>query len=361
MRLRKILYSALLLLVVAATACAKGDKGARGHVIGFYNVENLFDTYHDEGKNDYEYLPDGANRWTDARYNRKLHNIATVIKAMAEENKAFHTILGVSEVENRHVLEDLVSQPEIADANYQIVHYDGPDRRGVDVALLYRSEQFKLIESKSIPFDFNSKDIKFDMDKESQDRFRTRDILMARGEIKGEMFAFFVAHLPSRIGGKGSDLRSRGAEIIYDNSVELMKKYPGIKIVVMGDMNDNPTDESMAVYMHGKENVSEVGKMDFFSPFTSMLKAGYGSLAYRGDWNIYDIIMANEALVNAPKGTLRIVPIVKGKYYGRVFNQPFMIQQTGQYKGTPFRTYSSGSYVGGYSDHYPTYIVVSNK
>ena len=113
--------------------------------------------------------------------------------------------------------------------------------------------------------------------------------------------------------------------------------------------------------MHGKENVSEVGKMDFFSPFTSMLKAGYGSLAYRGEWNIYDIILANEALVNAPKGTLRIVPIVKGKYYGRVFNQPFMVQQTGQYKGTPFRTYSSGSYVGGYSDHYPTYIVISNK
>ena len=110
MRLRKILYSALLLLVVTVTACAKGDKGARGYVIGFYNVENLFDTYHDEGKNDYEYLPDGANRWTDARYNRKLRNIATVIKAMADENKAFHTVLGLSEVENRHVLEDLVSQ-----------------------------------------------------------------------------------------------------------------------------------------------------------------------------------------------------------------------------------------------------------
>ena len=302
MRLRKILYSALLLLVVAATACAKGDKGARGYVIGFYNVENLFDTYHDEGKNDYEYLPDGANRWTDARYNRKLRNIATVIKAMADENKAFHTVLGLSEVENRHVLEDLVSQKEIADANYQIVHYDGPDRRGVDVALLYRPEQFKLIESKSIPFDFNSKDIKFDMDEESQGHFRTRDVLMVRGEIKGEMFAFFVAHLPSRIGGKGSDLRSRGAEIIYENSAKLMNEYPGIKIVVMGDMNDNPTDESMAVYMHGKENVSEVGKMDFFSPFTSMLKAGYGSLAYRGEWNIYDIILANEALVNAPEG-----------------------------------------------------------
>ncbi len=361
MSLRKILYSALLLLVVTVTAYAKGNKVARGYVIGFYNVENLFDTYHDEGKNDYEYLPDGANRWTDARYSRKLHNIATVVKAMAEENKTFHTILGLSEVENRHVLEDLVIQPEIADANYQIVHYDGPDRRGVDVALLYRPDQFKLLESKTIPFDFNSKDITFGMDKDSQRNFRTRDILLARGEIKGEMFAFFVAHLPSRLGGKGGDLRSRGAEIIYENSVRLMNEYPGIKIVVMGDMNDNPTDESMTVYLRGKENTADVGKQDFFSPFTSMLKDGYGSLAYRGEWNIYDIILANEALVNAPKGSLRIVTVVKGKYYGRVFSQPFMTQQTGQYKGTPFRTYSGGSYIGGYSDHYPTYIVISNK
>lgn len=360
MRLKRITYAVLVLIVTAAVAaCAKG-KSARGYVIGFYNVENLFDTYHDEGKNDYEYLPDGTNNWTEKRYERKLHNIATVIKAMAEENNAFHTILGLSEIENRHVLEDLVNQEEIADANYQIVHYDGPDRRGVDVALLYRPDQFKLLESKSIPYTFDS-NIVFDMDEESKRDFRTRDILMVRGELKGEMFAFFVAHLPSRLGGKGADLRSRGAEIIYQHSSELMEKYPGIKIVVMGDMNDNPTDDSMTVYMHGRENVSEVGKTDFFSPFLSMLKAGYGSLAYRGEWNIYDIILTNEALVNAPKGSLRIVPIVKGKYYGRVFNQPFMTQQTGQYKGTPARTFSSGSYVGGYSDHYPTYIIVSNK
>ena len=175
------------------------------------------------------------------------------------------------------------------------------------------------------------------------------------------MFAFFVAHLPSRIGGKGQDLRSRGAEIIYEHSLELMKQYPGIKIMVMGDMNDNPTDESMVKYMHGKETIAEVGKYDFFSPFLSMLKAGYGSLAYRGTWNIYDIILVNEAMSNAPKGELKIQPIVKNKYYGRVFSQPFMTQQEGQYKGTPFRTFSNGTFIGGYSDHYPTYIIVSNK
>ena len=231
----------------------------------------------------------------------------------------------------------------------------------MDVALLYRPEHFTVEESQSIPFDFNSTAIKFSMDKEAQDYFRTRDILMVRGKLDGEMFAFYVAHLPSRIGGKGQDLRARGAEIIYDHALKLMKEYPGIKIMVMGDMNDNPTDESMTTFMHGKESVSEVGQYDFFSPFISMLKAGYGSLAYRGTWNIYDIILVNEAMVNAPKGQLSIQPIVKKQYYGRIFSQPFMVQQEGQYKGTPFRTFSSGTFIGGYSDHYPTYIIVSNK
>ncbi len=358
--MKRILY-VILTLVLMSVATTAGAGGPKRYVLGFYNVENLFDTYHDDGKNDYEFLPDGKNKWTEPKYEKKLHNIATVIKAMADENKAYHAVLGLSEVENRHVLEDLVNQPEIEAANYQIVHYDGPDRRGVDVALLYRPEYFTVEESKSIPFDFNSTTITFAMDKEGQDYFRTRDILMVRGLLDGEMFAFFVAHLPSRIGGKGQDLRSRGAEIIYEHSLELMKQYPGIKIMVMGDMNDNPTDESMVKYMHGKETIAEVGEHDFFSPFLSMLKAGYGSLAYRGTWNIYDIILVNEAMANAPKGTLKIQPIVKKKYYGRVFSQPFMTQQEGQYKGTPFRTFSNGTFIGGYSDHYPTYIIVSNK
>jgi hypothetical protein len=195
-----------------------------------------------------------------------------------------------------HVLEDLVSQPEISDADYQIVHYDGPDRRGVDVALLYDPKKFEFESSESIPFTFDSTEIAFSMTKEQQANFRTRDVLMVRGRINGEEFAIFVAHLPSRIGGKGGDLRDRGAEIIYNRAMKLEQEVPGIKIVAMGDMNDNPTDDSIAKYLHGKETMDEVGPQDFYSPFLSMLKAGYGSLAYRGEWNIYDIIVVNASL-----------------------------------------------------------------
>lgn len=268
-------FAAILILAPFAGA----QKVQKSHVIGFYNLENLFDTYHDEGKNDYEYLPEGANQWTEVKYRKKLHNMAEVIRAMKDENKVWHTILGVSEVENRNVLEELVIQPEIAEANYQIVHYDGPDRRGVDCALFYRPDQFTLLESRSIPFTFDSSDIKFSMTPEEQANFRTRDILEVRGTIADEMFAFYVTHLPSRVGGKSGDLRSRGAEIIYENAMAMMEKYPGIKIVVMGDMNDNPTDESMVTYLHGKESIAEMGQSDFFNPFLSMIKAGFGSLA----------------------------------------------------------------------------------
>ena len=343
-------------LVCISTAFAQDQK--KTCVVGFYNLENLFDTYDDPAKNDEEFLPDGKNQWTEVKYRKKLHNMATVIRSMAETNGRFHSVLGVSEIENRLVLEDLVSQPEIADANYHIVHYDSPDTRGIDVGLLYRPNQFKLLDSESIPFDFGSGKIEFSMEGEDRVSFKTRDILMAHGLLDGEEFAFYVAHLPSRIGGKGWDLRSRGAEIIYEHAQKMMEKYPGIKIVVMGDMNDNPTDVSMTEFMHGKGKPEEVEKDDFFSPFMSMLKAGYGSLAYQGTWNIYDIILVNETLLNAPDGGFKIRPVGKKGFYGVVYKKNFMIQQRGQYKGTPFRTFSNGAFIGGYSDHLPTYIVL---
>lgn len=352
---RSFIVAALLLLM---SLSASAQKTQQNYVIGFYNLENLFDTYDDPVKNDSEFLPEGKNKWTQAKYEKKLHNMAKVIRSMADNNKRWHTILGISEIENRLVIEDLVSQPEIADANYQIVHYDSPDRRGVDVALLYKPDQFTYLDSEAIPFDFNS-DIDFSDTDTSY--FKTRDILMVHGLIAGEHFAFYVAHLPSRIGGKGGNLRGRGGEIIYNHAMMMEEKYPGIKIVAMGDMNDNPTDDSMAKYLHGQERLENVTPGEFFSPYVSMLKAGYGSLCYQGVWSIYDLELVNYNLAHAPDGGLKIQPVTKNhgkEYYGVVFKRPWMTTQKGQYKGYPFRTFSNGAFVGGYSDHYPTYIVI---
>lgn len=348
-----------IIVCILVTLGAFAQGGAKSHVIGFYNLENLFDTYDDPAKNDEQYLPEGQNNWTPEKYAMKVKNMAQVIRAMHDDNGCWHTILGVSEIENRLVLEDLVADPQIAAANYEIVHYDGPDRRGVDVGLLYDPRKFDFIESRSLPFTFEDSEVEFTLTKEEQERFRTRDILMVRGTIGGEMFAFYVAHLPSRLGGKGWDLRSRGAEIMYRHARQMETEFPGIKVVCMGDMNDDPFDDSMAKYLHGRETLAEMSREDFFNPYLSMIKAGYGSLCYRGTWCIYDQELVNWNLAHAPEGEYRILPIVKGKYYGRIFHKSFMTTQSGQYKGYPFRTFSNGTFMNGYSDHYPTYIVIS--
>ena len=347
----------LAAICLTLTACGATKDNSGSHIIGFYNVENLFDTLDDEGKDDAQFLPDGSYAWTQEKYEVKLGNIARVINEMAEKNGRYHAVLGLAEVENAHVLKDLVSRKELSKAKYKFVHYESPDVRGIDVAFLYRPSEFKLLESKAIPYDFNSS-IRFEKTKQEQAEFTTRDVLMIRGTIDGEMFAFFVGHLPSRIGDKGADMRARGAEIIYNAAMDLQKKYPGIKIAVMGDMNDNPEDESMTRYLHGRETLSSVGSNDFFDPFLRMHKDGFGTEEYHGEWNIFDIIMVNSALADQNSAGLKIQKS-DDTHYGYVFNPPFLVQQEGQYKGTPFRTFSGGRFIKGYSDHYPTYIKIS--
>ena len=350
--MKKFFVISLILLVAAS--CASAQK--RAYIVGFYNLENLFDTVHDEGKNDYQFLPDGAYKWTPEVYQAKLHNMAHAIKRMAEENGRYHAVLGVAEVENDHVLDDLVATPELAPAGYRYVHFESPDQRGIDVALLYRPDVFKVEASETIPFTFDS-DIEFTMDNAQKKQFFTRDVLMVRGKIGREEFAFFVAHLPSRIGDKGEDLRCRGAEIIYQRASALSAEFPGIKIVVMGDMNDDPTDRSMTEYLHSKENITELAKGEFFSPFISMFKDGYGTLEYHGAWNLFDIILVSETLVNAKGHSFRLLPTAENKP-AAVYKRDFLTQQSGKFAGTPFRTLSYGQFINGYSDHYPTYIVV---
>ena len=331
--LRTILggLAGLLLIFVLKLFTGNEMADAEGtRVIGFYNVENLFDTNHDEGKSDEDFLPDGRYEWTEEKYQKKVANIASVIEAMAEKNGAYHTVLGLAEVENRHVLDDLVSSKAILDAEYSIVHYESTDGRGIDVALLYRPSEFKLIDSKKISYARG-----------------TRDALMARGTIDGEMFAFFVAHLPSRQDEKNAQLRMKGARTIKNEALTLQQEFPGIKIVIMGDMNDNPGDESMVE-----------GLSSFYDPFLEMHEDGLGSEEYHGEWNLFDIIMVNDALKDQDAEGYKLQRGPDG-YWGYIFNPDFLTQQSGRFKGTPLRTFSGSKFLDGYSDHYPTYIKIS--
>lgn len=368
MNKKKVIYGIAVLVVLALLYLLGGSKDGilttfvqsedSTQVIGFYNLENLFDTVDDPKIDDADFLPGGYYKWTEERYHEKLANMAEVIRAMKEANGKWHAILGVAEVENKGVLEDLVADPQIAEANYQIVHYDSPDGRGIDVGLLYDPSVFKLAESKKIPYTFKGTSIEVDLSEQEQRSFRTRDALMARGTIGGEDFAFYVMHLPSRRGDKAADLRSLGAEIVYKHAARLQEQYPGIKIVVMGDMNDDPFDDSMVKYLHGQETIAEVNPDDYFNPYLSMIKNGFGTLCYRDVWSIFDQELVNYNLAAAPDGGYRILPSCQDKYYGNTFNAPFLIQQSGKYKNYPFRTFSGSEFIGGYSDHFPTFIVI---
>lgn len=314
----------------------------------FYNQENLFDTVDDPNVNDEEFLPDGIKKWTPEKYHKKLHNMARVFAAIARGNGAFPTIIGVSEVENRHVLEDLFSQPAVLDANYQIVHYDSPDLRGIDVALMYRPDQFKMVGSGS-----------YRVHVPGYENFRTRDVLCVWGTIEGEMFCFIVDHMPSRRGGSLSSapLREAAARCIREHADSLAGVYPGIKIAIMGDMNDNPTDRSLHDIIGAeKMKPGEVRPGGYFNPFLSMYKSGYGTCAYYDEWSIFDNIIVNYDFINSGKLRLRRSNSNK-KYYGSIFKRPFMIEQSGKYKNYPLRTYSGNNFQNGFSDHLPVYVL----
>ena len=354
--MRKFFIVFLGVLLLAACTPNLPDDAV---VVGFYNVENLFDTEHDPGKNDQAFTPEGENAWTPDKYDVKLANIASVIRAMSERNGRWHVLLGLAEVENDRVLEDLVAEPALEEAGYRFVHLEGPDVRGIDCALLYRPDFFQVKETRVLPYDFNTKSgIVFEKTLEEQREFKTRDVLCVRGVLLGEPTVVYVCHWPSRTGGKGSDLRCRSAEIVRDDILAMEKKYPGINVIVMGDMNDNPEDECMAVWLHGRETVEEMQEGDLFSPFLRMHKDGLGSEEYHGEWNIFDCIFVNGALTDDEAGSLHILP-ANAPYYGFIFNPPFLTQQEGRYAGTPFRTFSGGQFMSGYSDHYPTYIILS--
>lgn len=358
MKIRDLfLFLVSLALCVGCAASLPEDA----YVIGFYNVENLFDTEHDAGKNDLAFTPGGENAWTPDKYEKKLSNIASVIAEMAKKNGRWHTLLGLAEVENDRVLEDLVARPEIAEAGYSFIHVESPDVRGIDCALLYRPDEFKVVETHTLPYDFDSASgIVFEKTPEEQVAFKTRDVLCVRGVLDGEVFAVYVCHWPSRTGDKGSDLRCRAAEIVREDIFTLEQRYADINIVVMGDMNDNPEDVSMTDYLRGRETIAEMKEGELFSPFLRMHKDGFGTEEYHGEWNIFDCILVNGALTDTDAlGSLHICPSDAEKHYGYVFNPPFLVQQEGRYAGTPFRTFSGGQFIGGYSDHYPTYIVIS--
>lgn len=299
-------------------------------VIGFYNIENLFDTTDDPSIQDEEFLPGGTYGWTADRYQQKLNNMAKAIAAISPD------LLGLCEIENRKVLEDLIRQPQLATKRYQIAHVDMDDLRGVDVALLYRPQVFK-------PFLIKKIKIKDPLEPE----FLTRDILWIKGLISDDTLHVAVNHWPSRRGGK-EDKRLIAGSLARKavDSVLLTNAYSNI--IFLGDFNDDPNNRSLKkILTEGKGTPSG---QSMFNTSESTFKKGYGTLAFNGTWNLFDQIIISNALYDK-----------KGIDYEpdsfTIFAPKWMQETDGKYAGMPARTFRGNKFnPDGFSDHFPVFI-----
>jgi hypothetical protein len=251
-------------------------------------------------------------------------------------------IIGLSEIENVLVLEDLVADHQISNRNYRIAHYDSPDRRGVDVALLYQEKYFTYLSSK--PFLFKP---------DGREDFYSRDVLLVSGIFHGEPMHILVNHWPSRGGGERSSrpLRNAAAQLNRQIVDSLMKADPDAHIIVMGDFNDDPTNDSMRKHLRAVWDRNNMKAGDLYNPFYDFFRRGIGTLAWRDSWNLFDMIVMNQTLLNADRNKYRF-------WQAGVFNARYLVQTEGRFAGYPLRSHVGDTYLGGFSDHFPVYIMI---
>ncbi len=342
----KHLFILFFTFTVASVFAQNNTNSYQITCIGFYNVENLFDTINTPDVNDEDFTPKGSNKWDSKKYYEKLDRLAEVISLMgAEHTPDGPAVLGLAEVENKAVVYDLTQQERIKSRGYQIVHYDSPDKRGIDVALIYQPKYFKVESSSTHTLKLPDRE-----------NFYTRDILLVSGQFMGERMHFMVAHWPSRRGGEKRSSPLREAAGLLSKSIVdsiTLAEGPNTKVIFMGDLNDDPVNKSVRVNMNSKGDMSKVVEGSMFNPFEELYKKGIGTLAWQDAWNLFDQIMMTPAFVLQKEG-----------YYFHkavVFNKAFLMQKDGRFKGYPWRSYAGGAYTGGYSDHFPTYILLKKK
>jgi len=346
--MRKIL-SLFLLVLISVSVAAQVKQKYKLIVVAFYNLENYYDTVHNPAVNDMEFTPEGEKHYTSKIYWSKTKKLASVISKIGTDEqpatKDGPAIIGVAEIENDTVLNDLVHQPLLASRNYHFVHYDSRDPRGIDVALLYNPAYFKVEESKPLMVKIPGRP-----------RFLTRDILWVKGKLDGETIHIYVNHWPSRIGGEEASAPFREAAAkVCKKHIDSIAFADGVqKVIIMGDLNDNPTSPSVINVLGAKEKKEDVKKAGIYNPWIEFYKKGKGSLAFQDVWALFDQIMLTSPWLNKNQN---------GYFYYRqnIFNREFMIENIGQYKGYPMRTWDGDNYRGGYSDHFPTYIVLLKK
>ena len=343
--MKKLLTMVGALLLLSTMNAQAQQKKFSVYAVGFYNLENLFDTCHDAGKNDYEYLPDGKNKWSGMKYRHKLRNMSRVLSEMGTD--MLPTVgcaaIGVSEVENANCLRDLCEQEPLKKRNFQFCHIEGPDRRGVDCGLLYNPSLFTVRDVKLVPYVYR-------LPKDSTRA--TRGFLVVSGTLANEHVTIIVNHLPSRF--SESFYREEGGRQIRQVKDSLLRDDPNQGIIFMGDLNDDPQNKSCSDALGAKKEMKDcVEPGSCYNPWWNILGRGIGTLGYRGNWNLFDQIIFTDYFLkyydSKDKPTLTFSR-------AEVLNRKFLRGSEGDRQGYPLRTFTSGIFLNGYSDHFPTMI-----
>lgn len=310
-------------------------------VFAFWNVENLYDTIDDPSKDDDEFTPQGKLAWTSDRYQNKIKNLAHVISSInAEVSNCRLGLMGLCEIENMDVLTDLVRSPAIKELKLTPLLVEGPDARGVDVALLYKGDRFEIKKtctySVQLPLDTAHK---------------TRDILIVSGMWDNAPLCIMVNHWPSRRGGETLSRPNRiaAAQKLKHVCDSVHRHFPGTRVLIMGDFNDDPVDISLKNTLGTVDSQKDQDSRHLFNPFEKLYRKGIGTLAWRDSWNLFDQILLNSPFKDQNSNLVFSEAVI--------FNKKFLTSDLGNYRNYPFRTYSGGAYTGGYSDHYPVFIV----
>jgi len=338
-------YLILFIFLIYTTQLIFSQKNYQIKTIAFYNLENLYDTINDPTKNDEASPMMEIKENRAAIYHKKLNNIAKVLSEIGvQEAKNTAVIIGVAEIENRDVLEDLIHTDYLKDKQYSIIQYDSPDLRGIDVALLYLENHFKPVHHEAFELRlWNEKGM----------RIYTRDQLLVSGYLDDELIHIIVNHWPSRRGGeeKSRSFREKAAYLNTQIIEQLKLTDPNPKVIIMGDLNDDPTNSSLKTVLKTKAIKANVKEGDIYNPMEDMFRRGENTLVYRDNINLFDQIMFTSPLLTTTKDYSSYK-----MYKTNVFNPQYLTTQTGKYKGYPYRSFSRSNFIGGYSDHYPVYM-----
>ena len=337
------LFVALISAFISVNA--QEEKKYKIHTVAFYNLENLFDTVNDTEKNDEASPMMEIKAGREAVYKKKVHNMARVIADIGTETTGNSpAIIGICEVENVDVVEDVANDSLLLAKDYGIVHFESPDRRGIDVGLMYQKGLFQPISKSAHTLRI--------YDNNTKKRIYTRDQLLVSGKLEGDLIHIIVSHWPSRSGGEAKSRPKRVAAAKLNKRIidSLQALNPYAKIITMGDLNDDPTNASIKDVLKAKMKKKDVKIKGIYNPFINMFKKqGLGTTAYRDAWSLFDQIMVTKPLIETDFSSFRY-------YKAGIYNKNYLTNKKGRYKGYPFRSFAEGGFTDGFSDHFPVYI-----